>query len=166
MKNLFLVLAMACMLVVSCGKKQKEEVVTVPEPPKPEVYQPVHKSQIVDFKTAKTYAYNFAPSNVAAKAVEVNYDVREYYTKPIEVVFIYPNGDTFTYVLNNFGIWDNENGKPRVIADDNCTVWIQGQTKYGKFHEFVFYGDPKYNGSKIKPNSYRNLPAGEIKYRK
>ena len=81
-------------------------------------------------------------------------------------MYVYPNGDTFTYVINNFFVWPNQNGRDRIITDGDCTVWIQGQTKGGKFYEFVFYGDPKHNGSKIKPNSYRNLPAGEIKYRK
>lgn len=164
MKKIFMLLAFMCLLTVSCKDKKTEEVV-VPEP-KQEVYQPMHLNQTISYDATKTYNYFEAPNSVAAKEVTVNYDKREPYTKPIEVVYVYPKGDTFTYVLENFGIWTNENGMYRVIVDKNCTVWIQGQTKCGKFKEFVFYGNPKYNGTKISPNSYINLPDGYIKYRK
>ena len=164
MKKIFMLLAFVCLLTVSCKDKKSEEVV-VPDPPKQEVYQPNHLSKTIDFTSTKTYNYFSAPTNVVAKEVEVNYDKRESYTKPIEVVYIYPSGDTFTYVLKDFGIWTNENGMYRVLTDKDCTVWIQGQTKSGKFREFVFYGNPKHNGKKISPNSYYNLPDGVIKYR-
>lgn len=164
MKKIILFMLCACVLFVSCKQKKADEVVV--STPEPEVYQPTHLLKTVDYKLTKTYNYFAAPLNVAAKEVEVNYDVREPYTKPIEVVYVYPNGDTFTYILKDFGIWTNENNRHRVLTDKNCTVWIQGQTKSGQFREFVFYGNPQYNGKKISPNSYRNLPEGEIVYRK
>ena len=163
-KIIMLMLACMCLLAVSCKDKKTEEVV-VPEVQQ-EVYQPMHLSETINYGATKTYNYFSAPNTVAAKEVEVNHDKREPYTKPIEVVFIYPNGDTFTYVLKDFGVWKNENGMYRILTDKNCTVWIQGQTKDGKFKEFVFYGNPKYDGCKISPNSYYNLPDGVIKYRK
>ena len=165
-KIILFLLAFACLFVVSCNKDEKTTAQTPPEkPPKQEVYQPVHTTKTIDFGTAKTYNYSLAPTNVAAQSVKVVYDLKYNYTQPIKVIYTYKNGDTFTYVINNFGIWCNENMRPRVIYDNHGTVWIQGQTKKGKFHEFVFFGDPKFNGCKITPNSYRNLPAGEIKYR-
>lgn len=164
-KFIIMMLATACMFVVSCKDNKKEEVVTIPDPPKQEVYQPKHQTTTVDFKTVKTYNYFKAPVTIAAKYVEIKYDEKQQYKKPLEIVYHYVNGDTYTYIINNFGVWKNEAGKLRIVADDDNTVWVQGQTKSGKFHEFIFYGDPKHNGSKIKPNSYRNLPEGEIKYR-
>ena len=167
MRKIFmLMLATACMIVVSCkNNKEDKEVVTIPDPPKQEVYQPKHLTTTVDYKTVKTYHYFNAPVTVAAKYVEIKYDAKEQYKRPVEIVYHYPNGDTYTYFIKDFGVWRNEAGKLRIVADDDNTVWVQGQNKAGKFHEFIFYGDPKHNGSKIKPNSYRNLPEGEIKYR-
>lgn len=165
MKKLFYVLSMLTMvgLLASCGKKEEKPVV---EPPQQEVYKPVHKSSAIDLKTAKRYDYRNAPMNAPATEVIVKYDEKTPY-RPIVIGYVYANGDTYTYAISEeFGLWQNEAGKFRVLSDDNCTVWLQGQTKDGKLHEFVFYGDPKYNGTKITPNSYRNLPAGEIKYRK
>lgn len=153
-------------MLASCGKKKVEETV-VTEAPKQEVYKPVSKSSTVDLKTAKKYDYRNAPMNSRAASVSVDYDQKTPYAKPITIKFSYANGDSYVYTIPaEFGLWKNEAGRFRVVADNNCTVWIQGQTKSGKFHEFIFYGDPKYNGKKIKPNSYRNLPAGEIVYRK
>ena len=150
-------------LLASCGKKEEKPVV---ETPQQEVYKPVHKASTIDLKTAKRYDYRNAPMSAPATGVSVNYDQTHLY-RPITIRYAYANGDSFTYTIPaEFGLWQNEAGKLRVLSDNNCTVWIQGQTKGGKLHEFVFYGDPKYNGTKVTPNSYRNLPAGEIKYRK
>lgn len=155
-----------CMLATSCGKK-KEAPAPAPEPVVEEVYQPQHSSETIDLKTIKTYNYISAPDGPAATSVVVNYDQKKPYTQPVEIKFTYANGDTRTYVIPaSFGLWKNQAGRFRVVSDDACTVWLQGQTKKGKFCEFVVYGDPQFNGKKIKPNSYRNLPAGEIKYRK
>ena len=165
MKKIIIVLVMAC-IFVSCKKKQEEvEVVPVEQPQKEEVYQPSHKKTVVNFGETIMYNYYKAPSASVASSVKVNFDANKPYTQPIEVVYSYPKGDTYTYVLENFGVWQNESGKYRIITDEKNTVWIQGQTKTGNFKEFVFFGDPKYNGSKIAPNSYRNLPKGEIRYR-
>lgn len=155
-------------MFVACNNKAKEpEPVPVPETPKEEVYQPVHQTTTVDLKKAKKYAYFNTPTAEAATFVEVLYGQKEQYVQPIVVKYAYANGDTYTYTIpEEFGIWRNEADRLRVIYDDKCTVWIQGQTKAGKFHEFIFYGNPQFNGKKIKPNSYRNLPAGEIVYRK
>lgn len=154
-------------MLASCSKKQEAvETNVVPETPKQEVYQPQHQSSTVDLSTARKYAYFNAPLDAPATSVAVNYDQKAPYAKPIEVVYSYANGDTFVYTIPaEFGLWKNSAGRFRVISDAECTVWLQGQTKSGKFHEFVFFGNPKYNGTKVKPNSYRNLPAGEIKYR-
>ena len=58
----------------------------------------------------------------------------------------------YTYIIpETFGLWKNEAGKLRVVTDENYTVWVQGQTKKGKFHEFIFYADPKFNGTIINP---------------
>lgn len=166
MKKIFVMFAIASILASCGGKKQQEETVA-PEPPKQEVYQPKHQTETIDLKTAKKYDYRNAPTASPATSVVVKYDPKTPYAQPIEVTYTYENGDTFTYVIPaEFGLWKNQSGKFRVISDDACTVWLQGQTKKGKFHEFVLPGDPKYNGVKIKPNSYRNLPSGEIKYRK
>lgn len=162
----FMLFCMCAAVLASCSKK--EEAVAEPQEPQEEVvYQPVHKSVTVDLKTAPVYSYNKAPFDVPAASVVVTYDRKLPYAQPVIVKFSYANGDSFTYTIPaEFGLWKNEAGRFRVISDDKCTVWVQGQTKNGKFHEFVFYGDPRYNGGKIKPNSYRNLPAGEIRYRK
>jgi hypothetical protein len=95
--------------------------------------------------------------------VAVNYSKKAPYVKPIEVKYSYKNGDTYTYVIpSTFALWQNEAGKLRVVVDRENTVWLQGQTKSGKFHELIFYGNPKFNGTKIKPNSY----VDEIRYSK
>ena len=164
----FQIFAMFAMLVMlaSCAEKKKEEPVVTPTPPPVEVYQPKHKTTDVDLSAVKKYEYFNAPTTASAVSVEVKYNTTPY-VEPIEVKYAYSNGDTFTYVIpKNFGIWANEIGNLRVVKDADCTVWIQGQTKQGKFHEFIFFGNPKYNGTKIKPNSYRNPPVGEIKYSK
>ncbi len=169
MKKFFGMLAIVAIasMCASCNEEKKVAEAPAPAPVKKEVYQPQHNAQAVDLKTAKKYHYFNAPTASPATAVVVNYNEKTPYAAPIEVKFNYANGDTFTYTIPaEFGLWKNQAGKFRVISDNKCTVWIQGQEKNGKFHEFVFYGDPKHNGTKIKPNSYRNLPAGEIKYRK
>ncbi|MCM1323329.1 MAG: hypothetical protein NC218_04140 [Acetobacter sp.] len=169
MKKFFGMLAFAAIasLLASCGEEKKVEPTPAPEPVKEEVYQPQHQSTVVDLKAAKKYQYFNAPTTTPATSVVVNYNEKTPYAAPIEVKFSYENGDTYTYTIPaEFGLWKNQAGKFRVVSDNECTVWIQGQEKRGKFHEFVFYGDPKHNGTKIKPNSYRNLPAGEIRYRK
>ena len=163
MKKIFLLLAFACILF-SCSKKKENVVEEIVQQPVKEVYQPVHQKMVIDFQKTIMYNYFEAPKASAAKSVTVNFDQTALYVKPIEVVYLYENGDTFTYVLEKFGVWQNENGKYRIITDEKNTVWVQGQTKSGKFKEFVFYGNPEFNG-KISPNSYRNLPKGEIKYR-
>lgn len=154
-------------MFASCDKENKEsETAPVPEPPKVEAYQPVHSSTTVDMKKIKKYAYFNAPMSTAAVSVQVLYDQNAPYVQPITVKYSYANGDTHTYTVPaEFGLWRNEAGRLRVVSDDKGTVWMQGQTKNGSFHELIFYGDPQFNGKKIKPNSYRNLPAGEIKYR-
>ena len=165
--NVFLMLfAIALSIMVSCKEEPKEQpVLPTPEPPKKEVYQPQHQSTIVDLSSKKTYEYINTPSSQKAKSVVVDYDTKEAYAKPIIIKYSYENGDTYTYTIpKEFGLWENENGRLRVITDDNCTVWLQGQTKKGIFKEFVFYGNPNFNGKKIKPNSYLNLPAGMIQY--
>ena len=160
--KLFALCAMVCMLAVSCGKKK--EATPVVQEPKVEQYQPKHGRATVDLENIKTYNYYNAPMAAAAKSVVVTYDPKVLY-QPITIKYSYENGDTYTYDIPvTFGLWANENGRLRVVSDAEGTVWLQGQTKAGKFCEFVFYGNPKYNGKKIKPNSYRNLPAGEIVY--
>lgn len=161
---IMMMLAFACIVLVSC--KQKTQEVPYVEPVlEDEIYEPIATWKVVDY-TSTTYNYYNAPCNIAADCVEVVYDGYDIYACPIEIEYIYQNGDTYTYILEDFGIWQNSEGSYRIIVDDECTVWVQGQTAAGKFYEFVFYGDPRYNGMKISPNSYRNLPAGEIKYRK
>lgn len=156
--KIFALVAMFALMVSAC--KQKKEEAPIPEAPKPEVYQPQHKTAVVDLKTAKTYHYVAAPMSTAAKSVTVNYDGKNPY-QTILVTFVYVNGDTFIYTVpDEFGIWKNEAGKWRIL-NDGSTVWMQGQTKQGKFHELIFYGDPRNNAKKITPNSY----TGVIAYR-
>ncbi len=154
-------------MCVSCSEKKEENVPVEPAAPQEVAYQPVHQTSDVDLAKASKYTYFAAPMSAAATGVTVDCDKKVPYGQPIVVKFSYANGDTYTYTIpKDFGLWKNSAGRFRVITDDKCTVWLQGQTKSGKFHEFVFFGDPKFNGTKIKPNSYRNLPAGEIVYRK
>jgi hypothetical protein len=149
-----MMLAIACICLVSC-KQQKEEKVTVEKAVVvEEVFQPRHNMQHVEY-SSETYNYYNAPYSIAASGVEIAND------ESVGVIFSYDNGDSFTFYLEDFAIWKNSEGTPRVIVDDECTVWLQGQTRNGRFYEFVFYGDPQYNGQKITPNSY----LGEIKYR-
>lgn len=166
MKKFSLILALFMVVMfVACNKEEtKTQEQTVPQTPqKEEVYQPVHSSTVVDLKTAKKYQYFAAPSNAVANSVSVDYDAKTPYAKPIVVKYAYPNGDTYTYTVpETFGLWTNQAGKFRVVTDKENTVWIQGQEKNGKFHEFVFIGNPQHNGIKIKPNSYTE----KIKYRK
>ena len=168
MKKFMKVIAMLviAVTVASCNKKEESVPVPVQEPVK-EVYQPKHEQQEVKLEGLQKYNYFQAPQTQAATSVSVDYDQKTPYGKPISVKYTYANGDTYTFVVPaDFGLWKNQAGKFRVVSDDKSTVWLQGQSKKGRLMEFVFYGDPKYNGTKIKPNSYRNLPAGEIKYRK
>lgn len=153
--KIFAIVAIATMCVC-CGKKTKQEPVV--QQPEKVAYKPIHHAITVGIETAETYAYFRAANEVPAKSVQVNYG--EPYS-PIVIKYTYSNGDTYTYTLKDFGLWENEAGKLRVMTDKEHTVWLQGQTKNGKFHEFVFFGNPKFNGRKITPNSYR----GEIKYR-
>ena len=153
-------------VMFSCKKETKEQpTVQTPEPPKQEVYQPKHQSVTVDLSKKGTYEYINAPTGQKAKSVTIDYDEKVAYAKPIVIKYSYDNGDTFSYIIpKEFGLWENENGKFRVVSDDKCTVWVQGQTKKGKRKEYVFIGDPENNGKKIKPNSYQNHPKGLIKY--
>ncbi len=170
MKNFFNSLALFAMFVmcVACGGQKEDSAQTkpAPEPVKQEAYQPVHKSEAVNAMRCKKYNYYVAPKAEAATSVSVDYTTP--YKTDVSVKFTYKNGDTYTYsIAKTYGLWANEkNGKYKVVVDDKCTVWLQGQTYSGGYHEFVFYGDPQYKGTKIKPNSFKNLPAGEIKYRK
>lgn len=153
-------------LVCACQEKKPEPAPAPVEPAKKEVYQPKHQSSTVDLKSIAKYEYVNAPFNEPAISVDVTYDPKVVYKRPIMIKYKYANGDSYTYTIpSEFGLWPNEAGKLRVITDDECTVWLQGQTKKGRFHELIFYGNPKYNGKKIKPNSYLNPPSGEIKYK-
>ena len=171
MKTIFKIIAMCVLImsVCSCQKKKQEPEVVEPTPPAPveeKVYQPQHLSSVIDIGTAQKYEYINTPYDKAATSVELLYNNKIAYAQPITIKYKYANGDTYSYTIPaEFGLRTNENGKFRILSDNECTVWIQGQTKKGKFHEFVFYGDPKYNGKKIKPNSYLNPPAGNIKYK-
>ena len=170
-KSIFLALCASVLAVsISSCKEEKKEVETTPvvqEPAKVEVYQPKHQTLSVDLNTDKTYVYTNAPTTTPAQSVEITYDPKTPYAAPIVIKYTYPNKDTYTYTIpKEFGLWENEAGKLRVISDNECTVWLQGQTKKCKFKEFIFYGNPKFNGKKIKPNSYLNHPSGLIKYRK
>ncbi len=156
----------ACIVAIasltSCGNKKVEEKAPVQEPVKEEVYQPKHESQTIDLKGAKKISYYNAPTASPATSVAVNYDQKKPYAAPVEIVYTYANGDTYTYTIPaEFGLWKNSASKFRVITDADGTVWLQGQEKNGKRHEFVFFGDPKHNDAKITPNSYKNT----IRYR-
>ncbi|MBR5598746.1 MAG: hypothetical protein IKW39_01760 [Alphaproteobacteria bacterium] len=161
--------AIICVVLVgffTCCKEEKkvEETPVVIEEPTPEPYKAKHTTTTVDLAGAKTYQY-FDAQKGGAVSVSVDYPTTPY-SKPIVIKYAYANGDTHTYIIpETFGLWKNEAGKLRVVTDENYTVWVQGQTKKGKFHEFIFYADPKFNGTKINPNSYLNPPSGLIKYR-
>lgn len=157
---------MTLCILVSCQEKEKEAPKPVAPPPvKKDVYQPKHQATTIDLKEVKTYNYYNAPTDNVASAVVVNYNPKTPYAEPIVVKYSYSNGDTYSYTIpQEFGLWPNEAGKLRVVSDNDCTVWLQGQTKSGKFKEFIFYGNPKFNNKKIKPNSYLNHPNGLIKY--
>ena len=161
---LFTLIAIA-LGVSSCQKKQAVCEPTPEVTPVVQEYQPVHHQNNVDLNEVEKYHYFYAPSTEIPKYVNVKYNQTEPYADPILVEYHYQNGDTFTYVISSdFGLWENEYGRLRVVIDEQATVWMQGQTKQGKFHEFIFYGDPSFNGTKIKPNSYYNHPDGMIKY--
>lgn len=159
----FAMIAVVAALFVSCGESGKDVKDSAPAPePQKEVYKPVSQSVVIDLATAKRYDYRTAPKDVPAKEVKVTYNQKRPYAEPIVITYTYDNGDTYVYTIpKDFGLWKNSAGKFRVITDQNNTVWLQGQSKKGKPHEFVFFGDPKYNNTKVKPNSYR----GEIRYR-
>ena len=88
--KMFAIIAMFALMVSAC--KQKKVEAPLPETPKPEVYQPQHKTAVVDLKTAKKYHYVAAPMNTAAKTVTVNFDGKNPY-QTILVTFFYVNGD-------------------------------------------------------------------------
>ena len=164
MRNFIIYLAFIAIALSVTACKQKQEPAPVQEPPV-EVYQPVHTSQTVDLAATDKYIYFRAPLNDVAQSVKVSYDAKTPYAAPIAIVYTYQNGDTYTYTIpKDFGLWNNEYGRLRVVIDKENTVWLQGQTRKGQFHEFIFYGNPKFNGKKIKPNSYINHPEGIIKY--
>ena len=149
--------------LTSCQKKSVKEVTTGFEPIVTPCYQPTHIKNIVDLSTVERYHYFSTPLSHPAEFVSVTYDPKTPYAEPILIEYHYENGDTYTYVIPaDFGLWNNEYGRLRVVIDEEATVWLQGQTKRGKFHEFVFYGNPAFNGKKIKPNSYHNHPDGVI----
>ena len=156
-------IAIAAITLASCNSDEKKPAPAPQAPPQPkkEVYQPKHQSQTVDLTTPKKYVYYKAPQNTAATSVDIKYDPATEYT-PIEITYKYANGDTYTYNISaDFGLWPNEAGKLRIMSDSENTVWLQGQTKNGAFHEFIFYGNPKFNDQRIKPNSY----VDDIRYR-
>lgn len=166
-KNVILMLfAIVLSVVVSSCKEEKKELATsVSETVEVKTYQPKHQSKVVDLSSKETYVYVNAPTKHKARSVTVDYDPKIPYAKPIVIKYSYGNGDTYTYTVpKDFGLWKNQNGKFRVITDDECTVWVQGQIRNGKFKELIFYGNPENNGKKIKPNSYYNLPVGLIRY--
>ena len=66
------IIAMFALMVSAC--KQKKSEAPLPETPKQEVYQPQHKTAVVDLKGAKTYHYFAAPMSSAAKSVTVSFD--------------------------------------------------------------------------------------------
>ena len=164
MKKFIILLAfIAVALNVTCCKSPQP----APEVTEPvvQVYTPVHTTNTIDPYSAKKYAYFAAPVDAVAQSVSVSYDKTTPYAQPIVIVYTYENGDTYTYIIpKDFGLWSNELGRLRVVFDKENTVWLQGATKKGQFHEFIFYGNPKFNGKKIKPNSYINHPHGIIKY--
>jgi uncharacterized protein YxeA len=166
MKKIIILLTLCALIVGSftaCKKEKKAEEIPTPPAPVEKVYTPKHQSTTVELKGLKTYAYFNSPAQEVATSVAVNYSKKAPYVKPIEVKYSYKNGDTYTYVIpSTFALWQNEAGKLRVVVDRENTVWLQGQTKSGKFHELIFYGNPKFNGTKIKPNSY----VDEIRYSK
>jgi hypothetical protein len=165
MKKFIIFLAFIAVALIVNGCKKEQPAPEVIEEPVVEVYKPIHQSTTVDPYSAKKYAYFAAPVNEAATSVTISYDHKTPYAQPIVIVYTYENGDTYTYTIpKDFGLWANERGRLRVVLDNENTVWLQGQTKKGHFHEFIFYGNPKFNGKKIKPNSYTNHPHGSIKY--
>ena len=153
--------------VTSCQKKQEVcNQVHCQTEPVASPYQPVHMEISIDLNSGEKYHYFNAPTTGSAKFVTVKYDQKTPYAAPILVKYHYDNGDTYTYVIpSNFGLWNNEYGRLRVVVDEEATVWMQGQTKQGRFHEFIFYGNPAFNDKKIKPNSYYNHPNGVIKHK-
>ena len=163
---LFAFFAIALGAMTSCQRKQVvEEVQTVCEEPVVIPYQPVHYSDTIKLKDLNSYTYYNAPIKVPAKSVTVEYDIKYPYVAPIVITYTYQNGDTYTYVVpKEFGLRTNEMGRFKIIHDKYNTVWMQGQTAKGKFYEIVFYGNEKFNGVKIKPNSHYNHPHGVIKY--
>lgn len=169
MKKYVFLFAIICVVLVGffagCKEEKKVEQPVLIEEPAPVVpYEAKHTSSTIDLKGAKTYQYVNAPNREAAVSVSVEFP-QVSYSQPIEVKYTYSNGDTHTYIIpSEFGIWRNEANRLRVVKDKDNTVWVQGQTKSGKFHEFIFYGNPKFNGTKIKPNSYLNHPNGLILY--
>ena len=163
---LFAFFAIALSAMTSCQKKQVvEEVQTVCEMPAVAPYQPVHFMDTLKLKDLNCYTYFNAPTEEVPKSVTVKYDTKYPYTAPIIVCYTYQNGDTYTYIVpEEFGLRTNEIGRFKIIQDDELTVWMQGQTSNGRFYEFVFYGNEKFNSVKIKPNSHYNHPHGVIKY--
>ena len=158
--------ALAIGVLTACKAKKETPVEEPAAVAEQEVYQPKHQSQTIDLSSVKTYEYVSAPTSQVATSVAVSYNKQAPYKEPVVIKYLYSNGDSYTYTIpSNFGLWCNEVGRIRVIIDKENTVWLQGQTKKGKFHEFIFYGNPKFNGKKIKPNSYLNLPDGLIEYR-
>lgn len=162
-KYLFsLVITFVAGAFVSCDNEQQTKE-SSDEPIVDEVsYVPVQRDSTIDLTAMKHYNYFDAPINAVASSVEVFYD-KTPYSAPTKVVYTYDSGDTFTYLIpSEFGLWVNESGFFRVVTDSLMTVWMQGQTKDGKLIEFVFFGTPDLNGSKIKPNSY--FKNGKILY--
>jgi hypothetical protein len=119
----------------------------------------------LNLKGLNRYTYFNAPSEESAISVTVKYDTKYPYRAPIIVCYTYQNGSTYSYIIpETFGLRTNEMGRFKVIQDDELTVWMQGQTSNGRFYELVFFGNEKFNGVKIKPNSHYNHPHGMIKY--
>lgn len=162
---LFAFFAIALNVITSCQKKQCNEEQTVCEDPIVVPYQPSHIREIIDLKELNNYTYFNAPLGEPAISVNVKYDTKHPYTAPIIITYTFKLGNTYTYVIpKEFGLRTNEMGRFKIIQDEHFTVWMQGQTTNGKFYEIVLYGNEKFNGVKIKPNSHYNHPHGVIKY--
>ena len=163
---LLMLFAASFSMMTSCQKKQTSvETQPVMEEPVVNTPQVVHIYDTIKLKDLNHYTYFNAPNDEAVTDVCVKYDTKHPYAAPIIVKYTYQNGDTYTYIIpEEFGLRKNEYGRFRIIQDGFHTVWMQGQNNKGYLYEIVFYGDPQFNLSKIKPNSYFKHPYGSIRY--
>ena len=133
------------MMTVSCGKKKEE----APPPPPPRVEAPVKpadKAVAVEVSKKVTYI-------VADKAtIDVSGVKKE--ALGGKIVLTESLGNKVTYNLPaELRVW-------KVVYDDQ-SVWVAGFMKSGAYKEVVI----TMQRMKITPNSFRNPPKGEIKYR-